>query len=170
MIVGQAFDLGREAQICEDGNLGDDPPHDDGIALARVENVDAESGGRRAGNFHGVGTVQSALVFEGAELLGIVAGQFADHRGQLLIIGRGAIEEACLAVDADHRNAAGLEMQVRSIDLDGGLEEIPQRETAFLDVNRGLGHVALGIERGIFFNIVDARGHNFGLFGMDESG
>jgi len=55
---------------------------------------------------------------------------------------RGDVEELGLALDADHGDAGGLEVDVRAVDLDGGLEEVVELEAALLDANLGLAAVA----------------------------
>jgi hypothetical protein len=48
-------------------------------------------------------------------------------------------------------------VHVRAVDLDGGLEEVVERESALLDVNFGLGGVAVDV--GVINDFSDAGRH-----------
>jgi hypothetical protein len=64
--IGEGFDLRREVEVVEVGDLGHDAAHDDRVLFAAVKHVGAEA--RDAG--HGVGDIDRALVLEDAALVG----------------------------------------------------------------------------------------------------
>src|SRR5690606_10339968 len=68
-----------------------------------------------------------------------------------------AVEEAGAPVDADHRSAVGLEVQVAAVGLDHGLEVLPERRLLDLDVNLLLRRVVVD-GRSVFLEVFDAGG------------
>jgi hypothetical protein len=127
--LGELFQDRRQRQILEVRDLRDDPPHHDRIAFAAVEDVRAEAGQPLKGIRH----VDRALMIQIVPLflwLLLPLDDLLDDRGHRFIAERRHIEEARAAIDADHRHAAGLKVDIGPVDLDGGLQEVVERQPA----------------------------------------
>ena len=105
----EALDDVGEVQLLEGGDLGRDLAHGHADAAALAEHVDAEAPeGRRR-----VGEVDLVVLAEAADLL-------VGHDGRRDVLGvlggeGRLVEQRQLAVDADHRRAPRLDVQVRRV-------------------------------------------------------
>ena len=105
-LQGDPLDDLRQVQLLERRDLGRDLPHGHADAAALPEDVDAEA----AQVGRGVGEVDLVVLAEAPDLL---VGH--DRRGDVLgVLGgeRRLVHEEQVAVDADHRRAPGLDVQV----------------------------------------------------------
>ena len=144
MVLRQLFDLRREVELIEHGDLGNDPPHGDREFLAAVK--DAGSEARHARDV--VGDVDRPLMLKQMSLFRRLALRVDDGVYVLLhdvVAGGRTVEEARAAIDADHRRAARLKVQVRAVGLHYRLQKIHQRESPLLDVDGGLRRVAVNV-------------------------
>jgi hypothetical protein len=156
--IAEFLDLRGEVEVVERGNFGDDAAHDDGEFAAAVKDVGAEA---RPAVGEDVGAVDGAVMVE--EVLAFLVGDDEiDEFGHLGVAARGAVEKAGAPIDADHRDGAGLEMEVGAADFDDGFGEVVKAEAAFLDLDLGLGRVGKLGSRVV--------GHNPIIFAMKSRG
>src|SRR5947209_7073431 len=123
MVLRHFRNLRREVKLFEVWDLGYDAAHDQRQALAAMEDAGAESGQPR----ERIRDVHRALVLENVLLLlrlRLPAEDLIDVFLHRIIGDTRAVEEARLPIDADHRDRAGLKMNVRAVDLHGGLQEV----------------------------------------------
>ena len=108
-LEGEPLDDLGQVQLLEGGDLGGDLAHGDADAAALAEDVDAEAAqvGSR------VGEVDLVVLAEAPDLL-------VGHDGRGDVLGvlrreRRLVHERQLAVDAQHRRAARLDVEVRRV-------------------------------------------------------
>ena len=123
MLLGEPLDARRQPQRAEARNLARDHAHRERDLAALPEGVDAEPREARAL----VGEIELAGLLECREPRRGGSADFAQDCLELLgVERRPALEDLEMAVEADHRRLAGLEMDVARAAVDGVVQETVQ--------------------------------------------